>query len=142
VSLDDDVDLKIDRRKIAVDSGIRYALIALAIRPFLGRLAAGSAATVEQALADALRRPEADRGEAVREVLAEHKSTWRWTQNALGWSTAMFLAVQAPGGDPVPGLPQAYTCPVAGDETWFRRDAAEPVPDCRTHRVQLEPIGP
>jgi hypothetical protein len=106
------------------------------------------ARTVDEDLAELL--TEAQHGQDVEERVLDRL---RQPPAVHNWA-AMFLQHGLPpdvveardrgfsrlagGGEAVPA--DKYTCPI-GDVVWYRRVVGQPVPQCPTHHVTLEPIG-
>ena len=132
-----------------------------AIRPYLTTLLGTDADRVDANLAELLAR--ADRSavaSAIEDVLERDAATRQWVSafwRIGGMPPEVVVAVYPDldpraaerqvratvlgggglPGDPVAALPgKRYACP-RGDFAWYRLDAAEEVPECRTHRLRL-----
>ena len=134
-----------------------------AIRPYLDAIAEDEAQRIDTRLAEILSQDDAaGAAEAILELLDEPPATHDCVSAVYRLSGIPPEVVEAlvpgmdaatagariksatlgggpPAGDPLGTIPgRRHACP-RGDYVWYRRDAAEEVPGCPTHRVLLVP---
>lgn len=113
---------------------------ARAVRPHLYELLpTPEAAKVDQALAEALNGPAADREQIatiVQKAAAVHAWVAEFVTEAVDETRERYQGLP---GDPRPGAPVRYACPEGADFVFYRRSPAIEVPPCPTHRLPLTP---
>jgi hypothetical protein len=129
--------------------------VARAIRLYLpallgdGPKANAQARTVDQELAELL--TQAQQGHAVEERilgrLRQPSAVHNWAASFLQYGLPPdVVEVTDRSLSPLPGrgsalAPLKYVCPQGGDTVWYRRAVGQPVPECPTHHVALDPVG-
>ncbi|WP_018504721.1 hypothetical protein [Parafrankia discariae] len=124
---------------------------ARAIRPYLADLLGPLAAELDQRLAEELTADteRSEREPRLRDLLERYPGTRWFLAEVLADAPhhrppyeqprhERHYADAGPAGDPSPVTADRYVCPHSShDYAWYRRDVAEPVPQCATHHVTL-----
>jgi hypothetical protein len=117
------------------------------MRPYLNELLGSDAPVVDDALADLIKRADADEkvDNLMLEVFGRHKATREWARRYLQGDEDpadimkdLRQYIPPPGGSlPVPASGSKYRCP-KGDFQWAQQFLGQSPPLCPTHKVPLD----
>jgi hypothetical protein len=120
---------------------------ARSIRPYLAQLLNPEAAqTMDEQLSELLAQiqPEPTTvSQRILKLLSSQETTREWIKKFLQDKVLpeiekSYEPTLSPTPTPVSGLIK-YACPY-GDFVWYQRQVGEPIPNCRTHNLPLEPV--